>query len=116
GEGGGGGGSGGVGGARGGGGVRGGGGPADMKAADAEEFFKTVVVQPGGTPEDVGQIVLKPKYAPRLRIAFKFPDDHGALRSDDNLYLFWPKDAEGGAKLIVALMDAKIEGVADRDK
>src|SRR5262249_2920268 len=34
-------------------------GPADMKASDAEEFFKTVVAQQGGTPEDVGRIVLK---------------------------------------------------------
>ena len=90
-------------------------GPADLKDADAEEYFKTALSTGGGSVE-------APKFAKwnywfnrEARLAVKLPADKepGVLGSKDDLFLMWPKDVEGGAVFTVALKKAKLDPTID---
>jgi hypothetical protein len=93
-------------------------GPADMKPADAEEYFKTAVAAAGGTT-DAPRFNGKDWhywYSPSLHMAFKFPGSPAQLGDNENLYLFWPKEVEGGAMFTLAIRKADLDPTIDADK
>jgi hypothetical protein len=91
-----------------------------MKPADAEEYFKTAVAAAGGA-SDAPRFNGKDWeywYNRSLRIAIKFPGEPQQIRTaaDGNVFLFWPKEAEGGAIFTFAMKTADLDPTIDADK
>jgi hypothetical protein len=92
------------------------GGP-DMKPADAEEFFKTATTQAGsgtsgpGVPGDIKAWQFY--YNPSLKILVSFPGEPQSLPSDTNVFLYYPKEALGGALFTFAMVPAKLAPAVD---
>ena len=93
-------------------------GPAELKDADAEEYFKTAVTAGAGESE-------LPKFGRwnyyllrSLKIAVKLPPGEPGQLGNESLgvYLFWPKDAEGGALFTVTMKAAKLDPTIDQTK
>jgi hypothetical protein len=90
-------------------------GPADMKDADADEYFKTVVTTGHGISETPRFARWHYWYSPRFHFAVRFPGEPQVLPGDD-IYLFYPKLVEGGALFTMALKGAKLDPTIDADK
>lgn len=91
-------------------------GPSDMKDADAEEFFKTATVR-GGSIEGPRYGKWNYWFNRESRVAVKFPEPgEPQPLGGGNLYLYWPKEAEGGAIFTVALKTADLDPTIDAAK
>jgi len=94
-------------------------GPADLKPADAEEFFKTASatagsgIEPPGLP---GQKSWQFWHNPALKILMIMPGEPQQFPTDDKVFLFWPKDSSGGAFFTFSLVGAKLEPAVDEAK
>jgi hypothetical protein len=95
-------------------------GPADLKDADADEYFKTAIATGGGSVE-------APKfgkwhwwYSRGAKLAIKFPepgDPQGLGTSGGDIHYFWPKDATGGAIFTISLKSGvKLDPTIDPNK
>jgi hypothetical protein len=96
-------------------------GPADMKDADADEYFKTAVAMGGGSVET-------PKFGKwhwwfnrGAKIAVKFPEPGDpqplGTRDRSEIHLFWPPDATGGAIFTISLKSGvKLDPTIDPNK
>jgi hypothetical protein len=89
-------------------------GPADLKDADADEYFKTALATSGS--------IEAPKFANwhyflvrTYKFAVKFPGEPQPLPGD-NIFLYWPREAEGGALFTLALKSAKLDPTIDATK
>jgi Protein of unknown function (DUF1559) len=96
-------------------------GPADMKEADAEEFFKTATTAASSFFE-------APRFAAKqwqwwynreFRIAIKFPGEpqiFTQFTENDSIFLMFPKLSDGGALFTFSMKVAKLDPTIDADK
>jgi hypothetical protein len=93
-------------------------GPADLKDADADEYFKTAVTTGGGSVDAPRFARWKYWFNREAQLAVRLPADSEpqVLGSKDDLFLMWPKDVEGGAMFTVALKKAKLDPTIDANK
>jgi len=92
-------------------------GPADMKEADVEDFFKTAT-SAANTSTEAPHFAANQWhwwYSSRLRIAIKFPGEPQPLPGD-NIFLYYPKSADGGAFFTFALKSVDLDPTIDADK
>ncbi|MBO0700676.1 MAG: DUF1559 domain-containing protein, partial [Zavarzinella sp.] len=89
---------------------------ADVKPADAEEFFKSATAQAGSSVEPfrVSKKEWEHFHIPSLKILMDFPSWPQELPGD-NIYIFWPKEASG-AVLTFGLITAKLDPAVDIEK
>jgi Protein of unknown function (DUF1559) len=90
-------------------------GSSNVKDEDANEYFKTATAS-------VGRMFEGPRfgkgtyyYNRAYRIAVWFPAEVQILMPNDE-FLFWPKDAPGGAYFMFALKSAKLDPAVDIEK
>ena len=93
-------------------------GPADMKDADADEFFKTAVAHGGrvGRGPAVRQVDVLVQPDVPARGPAPGASRSRRCREQDNMFLMYPKDVEGGALFTLALMTAKLDPTIDAAK
>jgi hypothetical protein len=94
-------------------------GPADLKKEDAEEFFKTATAQSGSSIEPPR--VPGPKdwyfaYFTSLKILILLPGEPQEQVTDEKIFVYWPKDASGGAMYTFALVPAKLIPAVDLNR
>ena len=88
----------------------------DVKAADAEEFFKTATVGAGGiletprVPNVKDWLVL---YNPSLKLLFAMPGQPSQGGGKDDVVFYYPEAAGGGAYFTFALRSAKLLPAVD---
>jgi Protein of unknown function (DUF1559) len=89
--------------------------PEELKESDVDEYFKTVMAASGGTVEVAKYSHWQYWWSRAYKFAVKFPGEPQAL-GGDNIYLYYPKDAEGGAVFTLALKTAKLDPTIDANK
>ena len=94
-------------------------GPSDLKPADAEEFFKTATAAAGSSIESPR--LPGPKdwpiwYSPTLKLIISLPGEPQQVGGEDKIFLFWPKDATGGAMFTFSMIAAKLDPAVDEAK
>ena len=86
----------------------------DMK--DADEFFKSATAQAGSRVEPPRLPDRKQWqfwYNSRLRIVMIMPGEPQIYPTDEKIFLYWPKDATGGAMFTFSLVSAKLDPAVD---
>ena len=90
------------------------GGPS-IKTEDAEEYFKTATAVAGGSFEAPRFGKGVHMHNPALRILIWFPGEPNGVRKD-NVFLYYPEEAPGGAYFTLALISAKLDPAVDIEK
>jgi hypothetical protein len=91
-------------------------GPDTLKAEDAAEYFKSATTRSGSSVEPI-QLPREWEnwWNPSYKIVIKFPGEPQVLPGD-NIFLFWPKDAAGGALFTFSMLGAKLDPAVDVDR
>jgi len=90
-------------------------GPSNVKDEDANEYFKTANASVGRMFEGPNFGKWTFYYNRSYRILVWFPGEVQILTPNDE-FLFWPKDAPGGAYFMFALKSAKLDPAVDIEK
>lgn len=90
-------------------------GSADLKPAETEEFFNTFKVDTSATPVETTRYKWLDVYHGPIHLGHKMPGVGGVIDSD-KLFIFWPREAEGGSIFMVVLQDVKFENTDDPSK
>ncbi len=91
-------------------------GPEKLDTKDADEFFKTATERDGSSveaPQLPGQKQWHHYYISSLRMLLIMPGEPQILPTEKNIFLFWPKDATGGAMFTFSIVPAKLDPAVD---